>query len=144
MGSRFGYYVDASSTASGEVKAYLKWVSQAAGVLPAVGFTGNIGSGWKQTGGGLVSAIARTGTGAYTITLADAWVDTLDLHGYVIQAAAFSAAGVCDVQIVADNSATAGTQTILVLCTNAAGAAVDPAVNDQVVIAMRFQAFQAN
>lgn len=144
MGNRFGYYIDASSSASGEVKAYLKWVSQAAGALPAVGFTGLIGGGWKQTGGGLVTAVVHGAAGVYTVTLADAWVDSLDLHGYVIQAAAFNAAGVCDVQITADNSGTIGTQTIVILCTNAAGAPVEPAVNDQVVIAMKFQAFQAN
>jgi hypothetical protein len=141
MGSP-GYYTDYSSAASGEVSVYLKWVSQAAGALPAAGlFTG---SSWKQTGGGQVTNVVHGGTGVYTVTLKDAWSDSLALTGYCIQAAAFSAAGVCDVQVTADNSATAGTQTILVLCTNAAGAAVEPAVNDQIVLSFKLQSYNAN
>lgn len=140
MGSP-AYYPDYSSTVSGEVSVYLKWVSQAAGALPAAGFGG---TGWKQNGGGRVSGVVHGGVGVFTVTLTEAWVDSLALTGYCIQAAAFSAAGVCDVQVTADNSATAGTQTIVVLCTNAAGAAVEPAVNDQIVLSFRLQSYNAN
>jgi hypothetical protein len=136
------YYADRTSTVSGEVMVYLKWISQAAGALPAAGlFTG---ANWKQTGGGQVTNVVHGATGVYTVTLKDAWTDSLDLHGYCIQAAAFSAAGVCDVQVTADNSGTAGTQTIVILCTNAAGAAVEPAVNDQIVLSFKLQSYNAN
>ena len=141
MGSP-AYYDPGTSSASGEVRCYLKWVSQAAGALPAAGFPN--GTGWKQSGGGLVASVVHGGTGVYTVTLNDAWADSLDLHGYAIQAAAFSATGVCDVQVTADNSATAATKTIVILCTNAAGAAVEPAVNDQIVVCIKLQSFNAN
>jgi hypothetical protein len=38
----------------------------------------------------------------------------------------------------------AGTQTVVILCTNAAGAAVEPAVNDQIVLSFRLQSYNAN
>lgn len=139
------YYTDHTSATSGEVKGNLKWVSQAAGALPAQAFLGGTpAGGWLQNGGGLVTAVAHGGTGVFTVTLKDAWADSLDLHGYCIQKAAFSAAGVCDVQVTADNSGVPGTQTIVILCTNAAGAPVEPAVNDQIVLAFRFQSYNAN
>jgi hypothetical protein len=138
------YYTDHTSATSGEVKFNLKWVSQAAGALPASGFPGTPTTGWKQSGGGQVTNVVHGATGVFTVTLKDAWVDSLDIHGYCTQAAAFSAAGVCDVQVTTDNSAVAGTQTVVILCTNAAGAAVEPAVNDQIVLSFRLQSYNAN
>lgn len=143
-GIKPGYYTDHSSYASGRATVNLKWVSQAAGALPAVGFPGTKAGGWLQAGGGAVSTVVHGGAGIFTITLNDAWSDLLSWKLNCKQAAAFSAAGVCDVQITADNSAVTGTQTIVILCTNAAGAAVEPAVNDVLALEFDLQSYDAN
>lgn len=144
-GIKPGYYgEDYHSYLSGRNDVNLKWVSQAAGVLPAAGFPGSVAGGWLQAGGGAVDTVVHGGVGVYTITLNDSWVDLVKWVLNCKQAAAFSAAGVCDVQVTADNSAVDATRTIVILCTNAAGAAVEPAVNDVISLEFTFQSFNAN
>lgn len=139
-----GPYPNEKAFYSGGQMVCLKWISQAAGVLPAVGFPGTIAGGWLQAGGGAVASISRTGTGQYTITFSDAWVDLVKFVGWAKQAAAYANTGACDVFITADNSAVAGTQTIIVQVTNGSGTAVDPAVNDVICLHFEFQSFNAN
>lgn len=144
LGVKPGYYSDQQAYASGRNSVNLKWVSQAAGVLPAVGFPGTIAGGWLQAGGGAVNAVAFTATGIYTVTLNDSWADLIGFDFFIKQAAAFSAAGACAVFVTADNTAVDGTRTLVLLVTNAAGAAVNPAVNDVISLEITLQSFNAN
>lgn len=144
QGIKPGYYSNDQAYASGRNTVNLKWVSQAAGVLPAVGFPGTKAGGWLQAGGGAVFSVVFAATGIYTITTNDSWVDLLSFDYFIKQAAAFSAAGACGAFITADNSAVDATRTIVVQVTNAAGAAVNPAVNDVIALEFTLQLFDAN
>jgi hypothetical protein len=85
----------------------------------------------QQTSGEIAS-ISNTGTGAYTIQFTQAYHQCVDLSGSTIQAT-YSAAGICNVEHVADASEAAN-GTLKILLTNAAGAATAAANGDYIVI----------
>jgi 3,4-dihydroxy-2-butanone 4-phosphate synthase len=85
-----------------------------------IGATGAVGA----TSGAGISSVARTGTGAYTITLSQAFNRLL---GADVMFSGTDASTVFQVQV---NSAAVDTdikaKTVKVICRNAAGSAVDP------------------
>jgi 3,4-dihydroxy-2-butanone 4-phosphate synthase len=86
----------------------------------AIGGTGAVGT----TAGAGISSVARTGTGAYTITLTQAFNRFLGLS------ACFSGSGASSVFIVQVNSAAVDTDIkaseVKIICRDASGSAVDP------------------
>lgn len=122
-----GCYPDRSAAIGAIKDLYVKFVSGASGAVPtALAILGEI-----QT-------VTRTGTGAYTVQFSQSYYQAIEFAGSVTQAAGYANTGACTVYQVYDTAeATAGTVKFLV--TNAAGTAVDPAVNDVVKVHLTVQ-----
>lgn len=133
MGSP-AYYSDATCNESGMVRFNLEWASLAAGAVPAL-------SSFAHMAAGYVASVVHGATGVYTITLNDQWTDLIQFVGWTIQAA-YSAAGACNVRVTANNTGAAA-KTLVLLVTNAAGAAVDPTTNDTLYVNLTMQTYQA-
>ncbi len=78
-----------------------------------------------------VSSIVTSGTGVITVTLKETWNYYLNHIGTVKQAS-YATAGASQIEITADNSATAATKTMVFVVTQGSGAAVALAANDVV------------
>lgn len=128
--SRPGYFSDVTNFESGKVGIDLEWTSGASGAVPAL-------TAFSHGGVGQVTSVAKGATGVLTITMTDKWDDLLQFNGWVIQAA-YSSAGACNVRVTANNTSAAA-KTLVLLVTNAAGAAVDPTTNDTIYINLVMQ-----
>lgn len=89
-----------------------------------IGSTGAVGT----TSGAGIASVARTGTGAYTITLTQAF------HRLLGCSVMFSGTDASTVFIAQVNSAAVDTdvkaKTVKIICRNASGVAVDPTENN--------------
>lgn len=133
---RGGYFSDQTAFDSGLVTLNLEWTSGATGAVPALN-----SANFPHSGVGEVVSVVRGGVGVFTITLTQAWFDLIRFVGWTIQAA-YSAAGACNVRVTANNTG-AATATLVLLVTNAAGAAVDPTTNDVMYVNLQLQSHQA-
>jgi dihydroxyacid dehydratase/phosphogluconate dehydratase len=133
MGSP-AYYTDATANESGHVRFDIEWTSAVSGGVPAL-------SAFPHPAAGYVVSVVHGATGVYTITLTDQWADLLEFGGWTIQAT-YSAAGACNIRVTANNT-NAAAKTLVLLVTNAAGAAVDPTTNDVLYVNLRMQSYQA-
>lgn len=131
---RPGYFSDQTAFESGKVGIDLEWVSLVSGGVPAL-------TAFSHKGMGQIVSVVHGATGVYTITFTDQWFDLLEFVGWVIQAA-YSAAGACNVRVTANNTGAAA-KTLVLLVTNAAGAAVDPTTNDALYINVKMQSQQS-
>ena len=133
---RPGYFSDSTEFESGKAGIDLEWTSLVSGGVPAL-----LTSGFPHSGMGQVASVVHGATGVYTITFTDQWFDLLQFDGWVIQAT-YSAAGACNVRVTANNTGAAA-KTLVLLVTNAAGAAVDPTTNDVLYVNLRMQSQQS-
>lgn len=129
MANRGGPYTLFQSTKSGWNFLTLLWTSAATGAVPT-----SYPSGYTRATDELKIPV-RTGTGAFTLTLANQWAGKMfGIIPYLLQAT-YSASGACVMQIVEDNSNTT-TPEVKIIITNAAGAAVDPTTSDVVGVTL--------
>lgn len=84
-----------------------------------------------------ILSIVLGGTGVYTVTFQDGYVDCLNVVANVIQAS-YSASGACKMTWTSDNSATT-TPTVVLTAMTAAGAAVTPATGDRLKLSFRMK-----
>jgi len=122
-------YSDTTNQASGLVWMPVKFTAGASGALPAL-------SAFAQHNG-LAAAAKPSGTGIYTLTLEEPYLDLVDFSAKIKQAS-YSSSGACNVEITAD--ATSGqTRLLTLLVTTSAGAAVNLASGDVVILMLCLQ-----
>lgn len=90
-----------------------------------VGATGAVGT----TKGGGVASIARTGTGAYTITLNDSFTKVLSFYATFGGGTASGIGGVELADTLANQTANAKLKQVKIQCYSATTTAADPAQN---------------
>lgn len=89
-----------------------------------------------KTSDGILSVVL-SGTGVYTVTFQDGYVNCLNVVENIIQAS-YSASGAVYFTWTSDNSATT-TPTVVLTARTAAGAAVTPATGDRLKLSFRMK-----
>jgi hypothetical protein len=98
-------------------------------------------SGVTPTRGDGILSIVLSGTGVYTVTFQDGYVDCLSIVANVIQAS-YSASGAVYMTWTTDYAYAAGppaTATVVLTARTAAGAAVTPATGDKLKLTFRMK-----
>lgn len=93
-----------------------------------------------KIGDGILS-IVLSGTGVYTVTFQDGYINCLSIVKDVIQAS-YSASGACYLKWTTDYAYAAGppsAATVVLTAVTAAGAAVTPATGDQLKLTFRMK-----
>jgi hypothetical protein len=122
---------DGASPEPGIVHLFLEYTSGATGAVP-VALTRSLGFGKSATSW-------RTGVGAFTIPLAQNYVDLLD-YNFVNHQTPYSAStGACKANLVTDAVKAGSPPSISIQWRNEAGTAEDPASGDRVRVHLVLQ-----
>jgi hypothetical protein len=119
-----GIYPDFSSMQTGTVKVPVQWTSGGTGAVPAL-------SAFKYKAG--ITSVTRNSAGLFTIVFPAACKGIFGVYGNVVQAS-YSASGAVSPIIKANNMTVLGTHSIQIQTSTAAGAAVDPASGDVIML----------
>jgi hypothetical protein len=85
-----------------------------------------------------IKSIVFSGTGVYTVTFQDGYINCMNVIENVIQAA-YSAAGAVYMTWTTDYAFSGGNATVVLTARTAAGAAVTPATGDQLKLTFRMK-----
>jgi hypothetical protein len=100
--------------------------------------TNGVTAGVTPLYGDGIKSIVFSGTGVYTVTFQDGYINCLQVTESVIQAA-YSAAGAVYMTWTTDYAFAAGNATVVLTARTAAGAAVTPATGDQLKLTFRMK-----